>query len=45
MDARVKRAAWTVAGVAAFSAASFLAFRGYLTADMMVYFLSFKWCF
>ena len=45
MDARVRRASWIVAGEAAFSAASYLAFRGYLTADMAVYFLSFRWCF
>jgi hypothetical protein len=24
---------------------SFLVFRGYLTPDMMVYFLTFQWCF
>jgi hypothetical protein len=29
-------------GLAAISCA---AFRGYLTADMLVYFISFKWCF
>jgi hypothetical protein len=29
----------------AFAALSWLIFRGYLTAEMMVYFLSFKWCF
>ena len=23
---------------------SYVIFRGYLTADMMVYFLSFRWC-
>jgi len=34
-----------VFGIAAFSTASFLIFRGYLTPEMMVYFLSFKWCF
>jgi len=45
MPARTRRAAWIVAGAAAFAAASYFAFRGYLTADMMVYFLSFKWCF
>ena len=32
-------------GVAAFAAVSWLVFRGYLTPEMMVYFLSFKWCF
>ena len=29
----------------AFAALSWLIFRGYLTPEMMVYFLSFKWCF
>ena len=24
---------------------SYVIFRGYLTADMMVYFLTFRWCF
>jgi len=31
--------------MAVFAAASLLIFRGYLTPEMMVYFLSFKWCF
>ena len=35
----------TFAAVMAFAAASWLIFRGYLTPEMMVYFLSFKWCF
>ena len=29
----------------AFAALSWLAFRGYLTPEMMVYFLTFQWCF
>jgi hypothetical protein len=29
----------------AFAAVSWLIFRGYMTPEMMVYFLSFKWCF
>ena len=45
MQLRLRRAAWIAMGAAAFAAASYFAFRGYLTADMMVYFLSFKWCF
>jgi hypothetical protein len=31
-------------GTCAFAALSWLIFRGYLTPDMMVYFLTFKWC-
>jgi len=31
-------------GVVAFAGLSALIFRGYLTPEMMVYFLSFKWC-
>jgi hypothetical protein len=29
----------------AFAMLSWAIFRGYLTSDMMVYFLSFRWCF
>lgn len=29
----------------AFAVASWMIFRGYLTPEMMVYFLSFRWCF
>ena len=29
----------------AFVAATWIAYRGYLTPEMMVYFLSFRWCF
>jgi hypothetical protein len=32
-------------GVLGFAALSGLAFLGYLTPEMMVYFLTFKWCF
>jgi len=45
MTPRVRRSLYAVAGVTAFAAISFLAFRSYLTPDMLVYFLSFKWCF
>ena len=31
-------------GVLAFAGVSALIFRGYLTPEMMVYFLSFQWC-
>jgi hypothetical protein len=45
MTPRARRAIYAVVGAGAFAAASFLIFRGYLTPEMMVYFLSFKWCF
>jgi hypothetical protein len=47
MSARpeVRRAALVAASLLALAAVSFLAFRGYLTTDMMVYFLTFQWCF
>ena len=45
MQARVKNSLYVVLGMTAFAAASWLAFVGYLTPEMMVYFLSFKWCF
>jgi len=45
MTPRARRSIYAAAGVFAFAAASFLAFRGYLTPEMMVYFLSFRWCF
>ena len=32
-------------GVLAFAGVSVLIFRGYLTPEMMVYFLTFQWCF
>ena len=45
MSARARRAGWVFVGLCAFAAASWVIFRGYLTPDLMVYFLSFKWCF
>ena len=45
MNARTRHATWVFIGLCAFSAASWAIFRGYLTPEMMVYFLSFKWCF
>ena len=45
MTPRAKRRIYAVAGIGAFAAVSFFAFLGYLTPEMMVYFLSFKWCF
>lgn len=45
MTPRARHSIFAVVGIGAFAAASFLIFRGYLTPEMMVYFLSFKWCF
>lgn len=44
MAPRTRQSLYVAAGVAAFAAISFFVFRGYLTPEMMVYFLSFKWC-
>ena len=41
----VRRAAVAAMLLVALAGVSFLVFRGYLTADMMVYFLTFQWCF
>ena len=45
MNARTRQSLWVVLGVSAFAAISWLVFLGYLTPEMMVYFLSFRWCF
>jgi hypothetical protein len=45
MDARIRRSLWTFLGLSAFAVLSWAIFRGYLTPEMMVYFLSFRWCF
>jgi hypothetical protein len=45
MNARVRNAAVGVVAMCVLATLSWFIFRGYLTADMMVYFLSFKWCF
>lgn len=45
MNARARQATVTSVALCAFAMASWLIFRGYLTPEMMVYFLSFKWCF
>ena len=39
------RAALVLVALGAFAAASWFVFRSYLTPEMMVYFLSFRWCF
>ena len=45
MNARTRQSLWLFLGLLAFATASWLIFRGYLTPDMLVYFLSFRWCF
>ena len=42
---RARRGVWITLGVCAFAAVSWVVFLGYLTPDMMMYFLTFKWCF
>ena len=44
MTREVRRAAIGFIALLAFALASWMAFRGYLTPDMLVYFISFKWC-
>ena len=45
MNARTRQATVIFVALCAFAVASWLIFRGYLTPEMMVYFLSFRWCF
>ena len=40
-----RRGAWIALAACAFAAVCYVIFRGYLTPDMMMYYLSFKWCF
>ncbi len=44
MQLRTRQSLVAFVALAAFAALSWLIFRGYLTPEMMVYFLSFKWC-
>ena len=44
MNREVRRAAAGFAALLAFALLSWTIFRGYLTPEMLVYFLSFKWC-
>ena len=45
MRPETRRAGWIFAAMCAFALLSWTLFRGYLTPEMMIYFLSFKWCF
>lgn len=45
MNPETRRAGYLFIALCAFALLSWIIFRGYLTPEMMVYFLSFKWCF
>lgn len=45
MTPRIRNALAGFLAMLGLAVLSYVIFRGYLTADMMVYFLSFKWCF
>ena len=45
MNATTRRAAATFVGLLGLALVSWAVFRGYLTPEMMVYFLSLQWCF
>ncbi len=45
LNPRTRRSLWVFLALCGFAALSWLIFRGYLTPDMMVYFLTFQWCF
>jgi len=45
MNARTRRSFAVFLALCAFASLSWLIFVGYLTPEMMVYFLSFRWCF
>jgi len=44
MNRPVRQALVAFLAMCAFATVSWMIFRGYLTPEMMVYFLSFKWC-
>ena len=45
MNARTRQSLLVFGVLCAFALVSWVVFRGYLTPEMMVYFLSFRWCF
>ncbi|HET7729408.1 MAG TPA: hypothetical protein VFK48_05190 [Usitatibacter sp.] len=45
MNARTRQATVVFVLMLGFAMLSWLIFRGYLTPEMMVYFLTFQWCF
>jgi hypothetical protein len=44
MNASALKPLWIFLGLSAFAIVSWLIFLGYLTPEMMVYFLTFRWC-
>jgi hypothetical protein len=44
MTPATRRASIIFVAMLAFATVSWLVFRGYLTPQMMVYFLTFQWC-
>jgi hypothetical protein len=44
MNARTRQSFVLFVVLCAFAMLSWVIFRGYLTPEMMVYFLSFRWC-
>ena len=45
MNVRTRQAAALFAALLALAVVSWLLFLGYLTPEMLVYFISFRWCF
>jgi len=45
MNARTRQSFVVFIALCAFALASWAIFVGYLTPEMMVYFLTFRWCF
>lgn len=45
MNPRTRQALVAFLAMLGLAVLSYVIFRGYLTPEMMVYFLSFKWCF
>ena len=45
MNARTRQSLVVFVVLCAFALVSWVVFRGYLTPEMMVYFLTFRWCF
>lgn len=45
MNPRTRQALIGFIAMLGLAVLSYVIFRGYLTPEMMVYFLSFKWCF
>ena len=44
MNARTRRSIFVFLALCAFASLSWLIFVGYLTPEMMVYYLTFQWC-